>query len=91
MTYVVPPPETVRVSVPCAQEVAVGEPIPSCVQEALSAEFAAVVAMADGPPIAFYSDRDCDAEIHTMRSDGTDMRQLPVNDAWDWLPAWGPS
>ena len=90
MTYVVgeAPPETVPV--PCAQEVAVGESIPSCVQEALSAEFAAVVAMADGPPIAFVSERDGDWEIYTMRTDGTDVRQLTVNDVGDWHAAWSP-
>jgi Tol biopolymer transport system component len=92
VTYVVgaPPPETVRVSVTCAQEVAVGESIPSCVQEALSAEFAAVVAMADGPPIAFVSERDGDSAIFTMRTDGTDVRQLTTSDESDQNPAWSP-
>ena len=46
VTYVVgsAPPETVQVSVTCAQKVAVGESIPSCVQNTLSAQFDAVVA-----------------------------------------------
>ena len=68
----------------------IGESIPSCVQDALSAQFAAVVAMADGPAIAFTSDRAGDLEIYTMRSDGTDSRQLTLNDAGDFSPAWSP-
>ena len=61
----------------------IGESIPSCVHDALSAQFAAVVAMADGPAIAFTSNRDGDFEIYTMRPDGTDVRQLTVNDGVD--------
>ena len=52
----------------------IGESIPSCVQDALSAQFAAVLAMADGPAMAFTSDRDGDLEIYSMRSAGTDVR-----------------
>ena len=48
--------------------------------------FAAEVAMADGPPIAFVSDRDGWWEIYTMRPDGTDVRQLTLNDASDGAP-----
>ena len=48
------------------------------------------VAVADGTRIAFTSDRDGDWEIYTMRADGTDVRQLTVNAAWDWDPSWSP-
>ena len=41
--------------------------------------------------IAFVSGRDSDGEIYTMRSDGTDVRQLTVNHfAVDSMPAWSP-
>ena len=40
--------------------------------------------------IAFASDRDGDWEIYTMRSDGTDVRRLTVNDTWDEGLAWSP-
>ena len=46
--------------------------------------------MVDGPPIAFVSFRDGDSEIYTMRSDGTDVRQLTVNAASDGDSAWSP-
>ena len=34
--------------------------------------------------------READSEIYTMRPDGTDVRQLTLNDARDWFPAWSP-
>ena len=40
--------------------------------------------------IAFTSDRDGDAEIFVMNPDGTEVRQLTDNDAWDYSPAWSP-
>jgi len=99
VTYVVGAslPETVRVSVPCAQEVAVGKPIPSSVQTALSTQLdaagveeATAAGVLEGTErIAFTSYRD-DAEIYTMRSDGTDVRQLTANAASDFSPDWSP-
>ena len=46
----------------------------------------------DGTRIAFISNhRDGDQEIYTMRSDGTDVRQLTVNDkVLDREPSWSP-
>ena len=41
-------------------------------------------------PIAFWSAEDGDREIYIMRPDGTDVRQLTVNDENDWDPAWFP-
>ena len=92
VTYAVgsAPPDTVRVPMPCAHEVAVGEPIPACVQEALAAAFAAEVAMADGPRIAFVSMLDGRDQIYTMRADGTDVRQLTKSGLPSTRPAWSP-
>ena len=43
-----------------------------------------------GRRIAFESNRDGDWDIYTMRPDGTDVRQLTADDAWDRDPAWSP-
>ena len=43
-----------------------------------------------GRRIAFESNRDGDWDIYTMRPDGTDVRQLTLNDAGDAAPAWSP-
>ena len=40
--------------------------------------------------IAFWSDRDCDSEIYTMRPGGTGVRQLTANDGMASEPAWSP-
>jgi TolB protein len=40
--------------------------------------------------IAFYSERDGNAEIYTMRPDGTDQRRLTVNSWDDYSPVWSP-
>ncbi|HEU5310315.1 MAG TPA: hypothetical protein VFV24_02580, partial [Candidatus Eisenbacteria bacterium] len=40
--------------------------------------------------IVFYSDRDGDVEIYTMRSDGSAVTQLTFNDAIDIDPTWSP-
>ena len=45
---------------------------------------------ASGDRNAFASNRDGDNDIYTMRSDGTDVRQLTVNDTVDSMPAWSP-
>lgn len=54
----------------------------------------------DGKQIAFYSDRDGDRnlpyaernfEIYVMNVDGTDVRRLTNNPAWDGHPSWSPS
>jgi len=44
----------------------------------------------DGTQIAFVSDRDGDTEIYLMRADGSDVRQLTVNEAVDGIPVWSP-
>ena len=44
----------------------------------------------NGTRIAFASARDGDFEIYTMRSDGTDVRQLTVNSWTDIRPDWSP-
>jgi len=40
--------------------------------------------------IAFYSERDGNAEIYTMRPDGTDQRRLTFNECDDYSPVWSP-
>jgi TolB protein len=40
--------------------------------------------------IAFVSERDGNAEIYTMRPDGSDLRRLTDNSAADTEPAWSP-
>jgi len=40
--------------------------------------------------IAFVSDRDGDAEIFVMNSDGSGQTQLTFNTAADDMPAWSP-
>jgi TolB protein len=42
----------------------------------------------DPPDIAFVSDRDGDAEIYTIRADGTGLRKLTNNRFGDYAPAW---
>lgn len=44
----------------------------------------------DGRWIAFVSERDGNAEIYLMDSDGANQRRLTVDDAGDWRPAWLP-
>ena len=39
-----------------------------------------------GPNITSY----CNSEIYTMRADGTDIKRLTFNDAFDTDPDWGP-
>ena len=40
--------------------------------------------------IAFVSDRDGDPEIFTIASDGTGLKQITSNSAWDTEPGWSP-
>jgi len=40
--------------------------------------------------IAFYSERDGNAEIYTMRPDGSDLLRLTSNEYGDDSPAWSP-
>jgi Tol biopolymer transport system component/imidazolonepropionase-like amidohydrolase len=40
--------------------------------------------------IAFYSHRDGNVEIYTMRPDGSDQRRLTFNEYDDYSPAWSP-
>jgi len=40
--------------------------------------------------IAFYSHRDGNIEIYTMRPDGSNQRRLTVNEYDDYSPAWSP-
>ncbi len=43
-----------------------------------------------GGEIAFYSERDGNAEIYTMNADGSDPRRLTFNQVEDVAPAWSP-
>ena len=45
---------------------------------------------ATGSLIVFYSERDGNAEIYTMRPDGSDQRRLTTNQFEDTAPAWSP-
>lgn len=40
--------------------------------------------------IAFWSDRDGDAQIYVMNADGSDQRRLTRNATQDLYPAWSP-
>ena len=40
--------------------------------------------------IVFYSERDGDAEIFVMNSDGSDQRPLTDNNTDDFSPSWSP-
>jgi len=42
------------------------------------------------PDLAFVSERDGDAEIYTIRADGTGLRKLTDNRSGDDTPAWSP-
>jgi len=44
----------------------------------------------DGEYLAFDSDIDGDAEIYTIRVDGTQLKQLTTNDIQDSDPSWSP-
>jgi Tol biopolymer transport system component len=44
----------------------------------------------DGRRIAFVSYRDGDLEVYTMRPNGSRVRQLTFNDAFEFLPNWSP-
>lgn len=44
----------------------------------------------DGSQIAFHSNRDGNAEIYIMNSDGSNQRQLTDNNVDDWWPSWSP-
>ena len=43
-----------------------------------------------GDLIAFVSGRDGGPEIFVMNADGTQVRQLTDNDAWEAFPTWSP-
>ncbi len=44
----------------------------------------------DGSTIVFSSRRDGNWEIYTVRSDGTELRRLTQNEAFDAAPVWSP-
>ena len=44
----------------------------------------------DGGRIAFVSDRDGDYEVYTVRPNGSSVRQLTFNDAFEFRPNWSP-
>jgi TolB protein len=44
----------------------------------------------DGTRIAFYSERDGNAEIYVMHADGTGVRRLTRTSADEGYPAWSP-
>jgi TolB protein len=44
----------------------------------------------DGTEIAFFGDRDGNAEIYVMNPDGTGLRRLTEEPTDDVLPAWSP-
>ena len=44
----------------------------------------------DGQHIAFVSDRDGNADIYVMDSDGSNPRRLTTDSAHDWSPSWSP-
>jgi len=44
----------------------------------------------DGTAIAFVSWRDGNAELYTMRPDGSEQRRITANHVYDGAPAWSP-
>jgi TolB protein len=44
-----------------------------------------------GERVAFTTTRDGDAEIYTMRPNGTDLKRLTFNKADDLSPVWSPT
>ena len=44
----------------------------------------------DGTRIVFYSDRDGDNDIYSMKSDGTGVKRLTNSPGDDAFPAWSP-
>ena len=44
----------------------------------------------DGKRIAFYSERDGNADIYVMNADGSGVTQLTRSTAQDGIPAWSP-
>ena len=44
----------------------------------------------DGKTLLFESDRTGNSELYTMNMDGTNLKQLTVNDANDDSPTWSP-
>ena len=51
---------------------------------------AAPLSGAGGGMIAFYSHRDGNIEIYTMRPDGSNQRRLTFNEYDDYSPVWSP-
>lgn len=45
----------------------------------------------DGSRIAFQSNRDGAYDIYTVRPDGSDLRRLTSDRAWDGSPVWSPN
>jgi len=43
-----------------------------------------------GSRIAFFTDRDGNAEIYVMNADGTSQRRLTDDPAYDYAPSWSP-
>ncbi|HKY53374.1 MAG TPA: zf-HC2 domain-containing protein [Anaerolineales bacterium] len=46
--------------------------------------------LSDNRLIAFTSEKDGNAEIYTMRADGSNLTNITNNDALDFNPAWSP-
>jgi hypothetical protein len=44
----------------------------------------------DGKYIAFYSNREGNADVYFMQADGTDIQRVTVQAGWDGQPAWSP-
>ena len=44
----------------------------------------------DGRRLVFVSDRDGDLEVYTSEPSGSQVRQLTVNDASEFVPGWSP-
>lgn len=45
----------------------------------------------DGRRLAFMGSRSRNADIYTIKLDGSDLRRLTSDPAQDWQPAWSPS
>ncbi len=45
----------------------------------------------DGSRIAFQSNRDGPYDIYTVKPDGSDLRRLTSDRAWDGSPTWSPN
>ncbi|NIN67914.1 MAG: DUF5050 domain-containing protein [Anaerolineae bacterium] len=84
----IPPPQTtaaVATPTPTKKPVPMATPTPS--EPTASSE---ISVNGSGGVIAFYSERDGNAEIYTMNPDGSDQRRLTFNQFDDICPVWSP-